>query len=64
MRPELERAVIEWSSVPIAILICGSVAPEVRIPVKEAVSEVYKGIKTAGRELRRLIYYNDNQLSY
>lgn len=62
MKQELERTMIELSSIPIAILFCGSLNHEVRMPIKEAVSKVYYGIKTAGKELRRLFYYNDNKL--
>lgn len=63
MRQELENLIIDWGSIPIAILICGSIAPEVRVPVKEALSKVYSGVKTVGEELRRLLY-NDNSLLY
>lgn len=63
MKAELEKMIIEWSSIPLAIIICGSIAPNVREPLKEAMSKMYKGAKTAGKEIRRLLY-GGNPLLY
>lgn len=58
---ELEKW-IELSSIPIALLICGSVAPEVRKPIEAVISRAYENVKIVGNKVRRLLYNDSSPL--
>ena len=44
MKEDIENLIVHYSSIPIALLFCGSVMPEVMAPIQTTVSRVYKGI--------------------
>ncbi len=44
MKEDIEKIIIQYSSIPIAVLICGSLLPEFRAPIETAVSNFYKKI--------------------
>jgi hypothetical protein len=56
--------VVETGSFIAAVVICGSVVPEVRMPIKAAMMEGYENLQTVGKELRKLFYNNKSPLYY
>jgi hypothetical protein len=42
MKEDIENMIIQYSSMPISFLICGSIAPEIRMPIETAISKAYK----------------------
>ena len=49
---EIEELLVQWSSIPIAIVLFGSVAPNVMMPVEAAISRGYEKLKTAREEIK------------
>ena len=44
MKEDIENLIIHYSSIPIAILFCGSIMPEFMAPIQATVSRIYQGI--------------------
>ncbi|HTY43898.1 MAG TPA: hypothetical protein VMC80_01515 [Patescibacteria group bacterium] len=83
MKEDIGKLIVQWSSIPTAIILCGSVAPTTLVPIEKTIERMYKRInpkvkasieglvskgyenlRIVSREMRKLIYYNDNLLSY
>ncbi len=62
MKEGIEKRILEWSSIPLAMLICGSIAPEVRVPIEVLVSRGYEKLKFIGKEMGRLLYKDNSSL--
>jgi hypothetical protein len=67
MREDIENLIVHYSSIPIAILMCGSIMPEVMAPIQVTVSRIYNGINPRVRssiERVALKAYENARMTY